>query len=123
MDADGYYYRNAYNRKGIGPMTQRDLDNLKAAGEITDETKVWRQRGGQIYKLDIGRKFNKVFTFESCNHAFELIIIAITFFCTAFSMTLLDWKVLCTCSQLKCMISFSPVQNGRMRRILAQNGS
>jgi hypothetical protein len=93
MESDGYYYRNAYNSKGVGPMTLRDLDYLKETGDITDETKVWRQSGGQIYKLDIGRKFTKMFTFEACNHAFELIIIAITFFCTAFSMTLLDWKV------------------------------
>ena len=92
MDSDGYYYRNAYNRKGVGPMSEQDLDNLRATGEITDETKVWRQRGGQIYKLDIGRKYTKIFTFEACNHAFELIIIFVTFFCTAFSMTLLDWK-------------------------------
>ena len=88
MDSDGFYYRNTHNGQGLGPLSHDEIEYLRRTGEITDNTRVWRQQGGNIYKLDIKRKYMNICSFEACNHACELIMITVTFLCTGFAMTL-----------------------------------
>ncbi len=91
--SDGYYYRMPGCAVPEGPCTRRDIDLLLAKGEIDARTKCWKTAGGNIYQVELGRRFTVggLFSCISCGHLCELLMIIFTFSATMFSMTLLDW--------------------------------
>ena len=93
MGGDGYYYRNPGNPLPQGPCTRGELDKLRLRGIVGAETKVWKTVAGNIYNVEIGRRytFDNVCSCIACGHMFELLMILFTFGATMFSMTLLDW--------------------------------
>ena len=101
------------------PLTTRELDRLLKAiktvykdkeyepvekimavmdadrsGDIDTTTKVWRTAGGNVYKVEVGRRYNidRVCSCDSWGHMCEILMIITVMACTMFSMSLLDWN-------------------------------
>ena len=90
---DGYYYRDD-NGKVHGPFTQKVFQIMRRSGKIQEGTHAWRTAMGMAFKVKIGRKFTlaQLLSAGACNHAWELVMITFTCLCTAYALTLLNWK-------------------------------
>jgi hypothetical protein len=76
-DQDGYYYRDAQDRTR-GPLDDVEFDRLRKIGTIKSTFKVWRQKGGNIFKVNLERKYTlgRILSLQSCGHFFELLMIS-----------------------------------------------
>mmetsp|Transcript_28115 Transcript_28115/g.57662 ORF Transcript_28115/g.57662 Transcript_28115/m.57662 type:complete len:144 (+) Transcript_28115:142-573(+) len=77
QEDDGYFYRDSSN-KTHGPLENMDFQSLRKKGVIKSSFKVWRQKGGNIFKVNLERKFTlgRILSLQSCGHFFELLMIS-----------------------------------------------
>lgn len=76
---DGHYYRDDH---GItqGPLDFEEFERLQIKGRIKPGMKVWRQKAGAYFQVQMKRRYTigKMFSFSSVGYFFELIFILIS---------------------------------------------
>ena len=94
MSGDGYFYRLPSSKVPEGPLSLEQINALRRSGDIDTTTKVWRTAGGNVYKVEVGRRYNidRVCSCDSWGHMCEILMIITVMACTMFSMSLLDWN-------------------------------
>lgn len=92
--SDGYWYRAPGAKLPEGPFALKHIEALRRGGDIDESTKVWKTVCGNVYKVELGRRYSldRVCSCDSWGHICEILMIVLVCACTMFSMTLLDWK-------------------------------
>lgn len=88
-NTDGYYYRERAG-KVHGPLSRTQFEALQARGVITPNLKIWRSQAGNAFKVTPKRRLivGRVFSFTSCSHLMELMMVIFATSCLVFALTL-----------------------------------
>lgn len=79
---DGYYYRN---EAGVaqGPLKDEEFKVLQTRGKILPGMRVWKQKGGNAFRVTVVRQFKigKIFSFKSFTYFWEIFMSIMILFC------------------------------------------
>ena len=83
---NGYYVRTKAGKK-LGPMEEYQFNSLRWSRDVEQIANAWRMAGGSFYKVELTRRTvwdaKHACSLKACNHACEVVIILLTFSCTA----------------------------------------
>ena len=73
---DGFYYRDSKGEKQ-GPFASKE--ELLEQQNIAGAKGVWRERGGNVWKINVERKFTigRIFSFNATGAAMELSLMCV----------------------------------------------
>ena len=85
---DGYFYRDLQGTTQ-GPLTNDEFSRAKDRGLIKPGFKVWRQRNGSVFMINVHRHFlvGKIFSVTSCGYFMELTLITISMLMIIYTFT------------------------------------